>query len=80
MIKPPIEKGIPVTTPERLRGSKWAWLSDLEVGDSFACSRADAPRVGAAVVQRRRAGWLPEDYRIIRRPEGDDRYRMWRVS
>ena len=80
MIKPPIEKGIPVTPQERPRGSKWAWLSDLEVGDSFTCSRADAPRVGAAVQQQRSAGWLPEEYKVSRRPEGEDRYRVWRVS
>jgi hypothetical protein len=80
MIKPIIEKDIPVTPQERARGSKWAWLSDLEVGDSFSCSRADAPRVGAAVDQARKSGWLPEQYRISRRPEGEDSYRVWRVS
>ena len=80
MLKPPIDKDIPVTPQERVRGSKWAWLSELEVGDSFACSRADAPRVGAAVQQQKNAGWLPEEYKISRRPEGEDRYRVWRVS
>ena len=80
MLKPPIQKGIPLAPQERPRGSKWAWLSDLEVGDSFTCSRADAPRVGAAVQQQRNAGWLPEEYKVSRRPEGEDRYRVWRVS
>ena len=80
MIKPPIEKDIPLTPQERPRGSKWSWLVELEVGDSFTCSRADAPRVGAAVQQQRNAGWLPEEYKISRRPEGEDRYRVWRVA
>jgi hypothetical protein len=79
MIKPPIEKDIPVTPLERSRGSKWSWLAELEIGDSFTCSDNDAPRVTAAVAQAKKYGHLPEHYKVSRRPEGE-RYRVWRVS
>lgn len=79
MIKPPIDKDVPVAPLERARGSKWAWLADLDVGDSFTCSDADAPRVGAAVAQAKKYGHLPEHYKVSRRPEGE-RYRVWRVA
>ena len=80
MLKPPIEKNVPVTEIERARGSKWAWLADLEVGDSFSCSQMDAPRATAAVQAQKNSGWLPAEYKISRRPEGDNRYRVWRIS
>jgi hypothetical protein len=80
MLKPPIEKNVPVTALERTRGSKWAWLADLEVGDSFTCSQMDAPRATAAVQAQKNSGWLPAEYKISRRPEGDNRYRVWRIS
>ena len=79
MLKPPIEKNVPVTEIERARGSKWAWLADLEVGDSFTCSQMDAPRATAAVQAQKNSGWLPAEYKISRRPEGE-RYRVWRIS
>ena len=80
MIKPQIDKGVTVWPQERPRTSKFEWLAELEVGDSFVVSNADAARIMSATVTGKRGGWLPENYSIARRKESDTQTRVWRMA
>ena len=80
MIKPQIDKGVTVWPQERKRDSKFAWLAEVEVGDSFVVSNSDAPRIMSATVTGKRAGWLPESYSIVRRKESETQVRIWRMA
>lgn len=83
MIKPQVEKDVDMWPEQRIRGSKFAWLAELEVGDSFSVSPEDVGRVMSAVQSGKLAGWLPvkpEEYRLSRRAESETSVRIWRIS
>ena len=80
MIKPQIDKNVTVWPQERKRASKFAWLAEVEVGDSFVLSNADAARIMSATITGKRGGWLPETYSIARRKESDTQVRVWRMA
>ena len=83
MDKPVFEKDIPA--PKRgPRKSKYYWLAEMEVGDSFTCSVKEYKAVGQVPYSRNRksslASWLPPGYKLCRLKIGDDLYRVWRVA
>jgi hypothetical protein len=80
MIKPQVEKDVEMWPEQRIRGSKFAWLAEIEVGDSFSISPEDVGRVMSAVQSGKMASWLPSEYKLSRRAESETSVRVWRVS
>jgi len=80
MLKPEVEKGVEIWPEQRIRGSKFAWLTEIEVGDSFTVSPADVNRIMSAVQSAKLASWLPEEYKLSRRAESESTVRIWRIS
>ena len=74
MEKPDFEKRIPV--PAR---SKYYWLADLEVGDSFTCSHQDYKRIARRFVHKT-PSWLPESFKIATRKIDNGLHRIWRIA
>ncbi len=82
MDKPAFENDIPVPT----RGgdfSKYYWLKEMEVGDSFTGSIEEYTALAQVTYSKRQkkgAAWLPDGFKIQRRKIGKDLHRIWRVA
>ena len=83
MDKPIFEKGIPLE--KRQARSKYYWLAEMEVGDSFTCS----PQHKYAVTQlqyrsyrgkKKNADWLPDGFKLATKKIDNGLYRVWRVA
>jgi hypothetical protein len=84
MDKPVFEKDIPLEAGPTRR-SKYYWLADMKVGDSFTCSHQD--KRGATQLQyynyrgkKKLPVWLPDGFKLATKRIGDDLYRVWRVA
>ena len=82
MDKPVFEKGIPLPDKNQSR-SKYHWLAEMEVGDSFLCPHQDAHAVRQLSYLARKeksANWLPDGFKISWQKMEDGLYRVWRVA
>ena len=82
MDKPVFEKNLSVPKAKG-RQSRFRWLAEMEVGDSFTCSHEDCQNIRQLVYLRREnkmAKWLPGGFRITGRKSEDGLYRVWRVA
>ena len=80
MLKPIIHDAEPMPTKGSFRESKYQWLDEVEVGQSFDVdSDADFNRVASAVKNLETNGSLPEGYKIARRKIGST-IRIYRVA
>ena len=84
MDKPVFEKDIPLERGPTRR-SKYYWLADMEVGDSFTCSHHD--KRGVTQLQypnyrgkRKLPVWLPDGFKLATKKIDNGLYRVWRVS
>ena len=78
MDKPVFEKGIPLPPEGGSQRSKYYWLAEMEVGDSFTCGQKDCANV-------RQAGYskslqLPQGFKLSYQKIDDGLYRVWRVA
>ena len=82
MEKPDFEKRIPVPEKDEYRRSKYYWLADMEVGDSFTCSHQDYKRIGRRFNNQGQTpvSWLPENFKIATRKIDNGLYRIWRIA
>ena len=69
MDRPKIEKGIPMPSA---KGGKWAWINELEVGDSFVLPAGQVPAVRRAA----RRGEIKFAPRSVTSGE----FRVWRID
>jgi phosphoribosylformylglycinamidine (FGAM) synthase PurS component len=80
MLKPIINDAEPMPTKGSFRESKYQWLDEVEVGQSFDVdSDADFNRVASAAKNLVSNGNLPEGYRISRRKIGST-IRIYRTA
>ena len=80
MLKPIINDAEPMPTKGSFRESKYQWLDEIEVGQSFDVdSDADFNRVASAAKNLVSNGNLPEGYKIARRKIGPT-IRIYRVA
>ena len=79
MDKPVFEKGIPVPAGGGYRGSKYYWVCEMEINDSFTCTHKQYNSI-RQLTQGVRAPWLPEDFKLEARKIENGVYRIWRVA
>ena len=79
MDKPVFEKNIPVPAEGGYRASKYYWVREMEVGDSFACSQK-AMNAIRQLTHGERATWLPDGFKLETRKIENNLYRIWRVA
>jgi len=79
MEKPIFEKGIPVPAEGGCRASKYYWVREMEVGDSFTCSQKEMNTV-RQLTHGERAPWLPKGFKLETRKIENGVYRIWRTA
>tara|TARA_R100001086_G_scaffold172867_1_gene94639 strand:+ start:264 stop:503 length:240 start_codon:yes stop_codon:yes gene_type:complete len=79
MEKPVFEKGIPVPAESGYRLSKYYWVGEMEVGDSFPCTHKQYNAI-RQLTQGERAPWLPEGFKLETRKIENGVYRIWRTA
>ena len=79
MEKPVFEKGIPVPTGGGYRGSKYYWVGEMEINDSFTCTHKQYNAI-RQLTQGERAPWLPEGFKLEYRKIQNGVYRIWRTA
>lgn len=80
MLKPVINDAEPMPTKGSFRESKYQWLEEIEVGQSFDVdSDADFNRVASAARSLEFHGNLPEGYKLARRKMGST-IRIYRTA
>lgn len=80
MLKPIINDAEPMPTKGSFRESKYQWLEEIEVGQSFDVdSDADFNRVASAARSLEFHGNLPKGYKIARRKMGST-IRIYRTA
>ena len=82
MEKPDFEKGIPLPR-NTSRRSKYYWLADMEVGDSFLVPYKKYAAIRNAALSNR-AHWLPDEFKLATQKIDDDEeggiWRVWRKT
>ena len=79
MDKPVFEKGIPVPAEGGYRASKYYWVREMEVGNSFTCTHKQYNAI-RSLTYGGRAPWLPEGFKLESRKIGNGVYRIWRTA
>ena len=80
MLKPVIHDAEPMPPKASFRESKYQWLDEVEVGQSFDVhTHADYNRVASAAKNLAANGNLPEGYKLSRRKIGQA-IRVYRVA
>ena len=81
MEQPDFEKNIPVPKQGEYRQSKYYWVAEMEIGDSFTCSHKDYSQIRQLGYNKdRRISWLPESFKIATRKIDNGLYRIWRIA
>tara|TARA_Y100001938_G_C7957160_1_gene362312 strand:- start:372 stop:620 length:249 start_codon:yes stop_codon:yes gene_type:complete len=82
MEKPDFEKGIPLPRKAGKR-SKYYWLADMEVGDSFRVPYKKCSAIRNSIAGNR-GYWLPDGFKLATQKIDDDEeggiWRVWRKS
>lgn len=79
MDKPVFDKDIPVPAEGGYRASKYYWVREMEVGDSFTCSLKDCNGI-RQLGAKSKAPWLPDGFKLETRKIQNGVYRIWRVA
>lgn len=80
MLKPQFHDAEPMPEKGSFRTSKYQWLDELEIGQSFdVATDADYLRVFGAAKNLVKTGGLPEGYKLSRRKIGGT-IRVYRIS
>ena len=79
MDKPVFEKNIPVPAEGGYRASKYYWVREMEVGDSFACAHKQYNAI-RQLIQGKKVSWLPDGFKLETRKIENNVYRIWRVA
>ena len=78
MEKPVFEKDIPVPKSS-YRRSKYYWVGEMEINDSFTCTHKQYNAI-RQLVMNKRAPWLPEGFKLETRKIENGLYRIWRTA
>ena len=71
MMRPEFNDAEPMPSKGGFRESKYQWLEELEVEQSFdVATDADYSRVNASAVSLEKKGYLPEGFKLSRRKIG----------
>mgnify|MGYP001603368708 CR=1 FL=1 len=71
MMRPEFHDAEPMPSKGGFRESKYQWLEDLEVGQSFdVATDGDYRRVAASSAMLEKKGYLPEGFKLARRKIG----------
>jgi len=79
MEKPDFEKDIPVPAEGGYRASKYYWVREMEVGDSFPCTHKQYNAI-RSLTYGGKAPWLPEGFKLESRKIENGVYRIWRTA
>ena len=74
MSKPQLDKNIPIPDPDYRRQTKYAWMSELEVGDSFVLEETKRYQM------QRTAKRLKMKIRCSQKNQDAGMIRVWRVE
>lgn len=79
--KPVFEKNVPVPAQGTYAHSKYYWVAEMEIGDSFTCSHKYYSQVRNVTAHKGKpVSWLPDGFKIATRKVGNDLYRIWRIA
>ena len=79
MDKPVFDKDIPVPAEGGYRASKYYWVHEMEVGDSFVCTNKQYNAI-RSLTHGKKASWLPDGFKLEARKIENNVYRIWRVA